>query len=344
MAPVQPAGWLQNRTDHPASIFRLQMAALLTGAMTASATSPGGGVHPSFGNHLNVSGTGGLNVSVDTGAVFMPGSTAWQGAYFGYNTASYTVAIATPSGSQWRSDYICARQQDTVFGDATDNWDIVDVVGTNSSSAPGALPTLPNNAVPLAIIRVTPGMTVTSGAGTVVDARVYAPLAGTIYTTSAARPSLSCRNGTMWYENDTNLLGVIVNGAYQYIPTNASTTPAAGPWTQFNPLSNSWAVASPYTAAWVRQLNYPPNCVQITAKMTPGTVTDGTLVGTLPSGFRPNTTQIIPVATDILKIPSGSNNEASHFFINSSGQVTCNGIGLTATYVGVNAIFPMDSL
>src|SRR5258708_4994413 len=136
MAPVQPAAYLQNRSDHTAASYRLAIAADIGAGLTAAgATTLTGGVHPALGNRLAVTGTAGLNVSVDTGMAVMGSSTAWGGVYTGVNTAAYTVAIAAVSATQWRTDLICARQHDTANGDGDDNWDIVAVTGTFSGSS-----------------------------------------------------------------------------------------------------------------------------------------------------------------------------------------------------------------
>jgi len=222
MAPTNPAAYLQNRSDHPAQLFRMVTAGIIPGAMPALATSPVGGVNPYFGNRLNVTGNAAMTVNVDTGLVYMPGAAAWQGMYAGYNTASYVVTVPASSSTQWRSDYIVARQHDTAFGDADNNWDIVDVAGSFSSSAPGTLPTLSGNVVPLAIIRVVPNMTVTNGGGTVVDARVWGNLAGPLFTNSTALPPSTMPNGTMWVERDTNRLGVLLNSTYCYLYNSAT--------------------------------------------------------------------------------------------------------------------------
>jgi hypothetical protein len=342
LAPIQPAGFLQNRADHPASLFRMAMAGQLSGGPTiVGATSPAGGVHPALGGRLAATGQASMNVSIATGLVYMPCSTAWNGLYSGYNSAAYTVAITAASATQWRTDLIVARQHDTALGDADNNWDIIAVAGTLSGSAPGATPAAPSNSIPLALVRVVPNMTVTNGGGTVVDARQFIGLSGPIFCTSATRPALTSPEGTMWVETDTHLIGVILNGAYSYIPTSPSSTPAAGPWTAFNPLSNTWAVRAPYTSAWVRKLNFPPNCVQISATMTTGTsapnIADGTVIGVIPAGFRPATAQVLPLSV-------GANFGQAWVNIAAGGNMTCNAVGVQNALANVNGIYPLDSL
>jgi hypothetical protein len=216
--PSNPPYACQGRTDHPAVLFRMALAGISTGAMAAGNTSPGSGVNAYFGQSLAIGGLGSMNVSVGTGLGYIANSTAWNGMYAAYNTASFNVAIPAASSTQWRRDYIVAQVVDP--GDNTAAWNVINVEGAFSSSAPGSLPAVPANSLVLGIVNVVPNMTVTNGAGTVVDARQWQPLVGTLTTTSSARPSLTCPNGTMWYETDTKQLGVIQNGTYQYFSTN----------------------------------------------------------------------------------------------------------------------------
>jgi hypothetical protein len=284
MAPVIPSFILQGRTDNTAQAMRMALAADVIGAMVVGATAPGGGVHPAFGNRLNVTGTSGMTVNVDTGLVYMPASTAWNGIYAGWNIASYSVAVPAASATQYRQDYIAAVQTDT--GSSTDVWDIVNVAGTFSASAPGALPTLPNNAVPLAIVAVTPNMTVTNGVGTVQDARVWAPLSSTIPCTSSTRPPLTCPEGTEFFESDTHMMGMIVNGAYQYeynIPGGAALIDT---WHDFGALSNSWTVNGTNPLSGYRRAPFDPSIMQIIVNFHSGVITNGTVIVNLPSPYR----------------------------------------------------------
>ena len=221
MSAVNPPWACQGRTDHPAALVRMSQASLRFGNMALGATVPVGGVHAQYGQALAISGLASMNVQVGTGVAVMPSSTAWNGTYTGYNTASFNLAIAAASTTQWRTDLVYAVTTDP--GDNTANWNVAVATGTFSSSSPGTTPTLPNNAIPLALVRVVPNMTVTNGAGTVVDSRVFLPLDGPWPTTSAAAPVGGTQpDGTMWYETDTDQVGILVNGTKQYFLTGSA--------------------------------------------------------------------------------------------------------------------------
>jgi len=336
MAAVNPPWACQGRADHPAQLFRVALAGVGGAPYAAGGTSPAGGVDPYMGQAMAITGLASMNVQIGTGLVFMPGTTAWNGVYAGYNTATFNVAIAAASSTQYRSDYIVAQMTDP--GDATANWNVVAVTGTFSSSSPGALPALPANSVPLAIIRVTPNMTVTNAGGTVVDARVFRDLNGVWPTSSSARPSLSCPNGTMWYEADTHSLGVILNGAYQYLVDTTRST-SNDTWHAFNPLSNSWAVGS---GGWA-QYRWADDGRSIkisAAKLTPGTLAGGTVVSTnFPSGYRPISTHEFPVSADGV----GSGQGVPRMTLDATGSLKCWGfVGNAASEVSWEVDVPLD--
>jgi hypothetical protein len=278
--PTNPAFASQGRTDHPAALFRMMLAGLAGGPAAVGVTAPAGGVNPTLGARLAPAGLASLAVQIGTGLVYIPNSTAWNGMYAAYNTASANVSLAAVSTTQWRRDLIIALMTDP--GDATAAWTLAAVTGTFSSSAPGALPTQPANSVLLAIINVVPNMTVTSGGGTVNDARQFQPLPGPWTTTSSARPSLSAPEGTMWYETDTNLLGVIVNGTYQYIPYGATT---ADPWHTITPV-NGWTASSQTPRYRITQ----DGELELNGAVSGAAASAGTFF-TLPVGWRPATTQ-----------------------------------------------------
>jgi hypothetical protein len=276
--PINPPYVCQGRTDHPAQLFRMSLAGSVTGSNTPGSATAVGGVNPYLGNQLKVTGLASMNVAIDTGLAYVPSSTAWNGMYGCYNTTSFNVSIAASSSTQWRRDYIVAQVTDP--GDNTANWNVVAVTGTFSSTAPGSLPALPNNCIPLAIVNVVPNMTVTSGAGTISDARVLQPLAGVQTTTSAAKPATTSREGTLWVETDTHRLGVILNGAQNYLVSNPT---ADGTWTSLTP-QNGWAGSIEYR--FVAALN----AVWVIATLDPSSETNAQFQS-LPVGFRPATQQ-----------------------------------------------------
>jgi len=256
----------------------MALAGAVMPSVTAGATVSTGGVNPYFGNLLSTTGQASMNVSVGTGLVYIPSSTAWNGMYAGYNTAALTVAIAASSSTQWRQDYIAAVVTDP--GDNTANWNIVAVTGTFSSSSPGTLPALPNNAVPLAIVKVVPNMTVTNGGGTVVDARIWQPLAGTFVTTASGKPPTSRPEGTMWVETDTNLMGVLLNNQQQYFMTSTS-------------VPDTWHTATMQNG-WTGPVQYrlfpALNAVWVQGVIDPASESSTTFM-TLPVGYRPASVQ-----------------------------------------------------
>jgi hypothetical protein len=323
--PINPAYVMQGRTDHPAQLFRLALAGVASSPVVAGATAPGGGVNPYLGGRLAVTGLASLSVQVNTGLVYIPNSTAWQGLYAGFNTSTYNVSIPSASSTQWRRDYIAAVVTDP--GDNTANWNIIDVAGTFSSSSPGALPSLPANAVPLAIVNVVPNMTVTNGSGTVADARLWQPLGGPWTTTSSARPSTSAPNGTMWYETDTNQLGVIINGAYKYV--NVGT--AADTWHTAT-YQNGWG---PQAAGLDLQYTKLQNGLVATlGRLTCGSTFSGgpQTIATLPTGYRPT-----QPSAYIASQAHGGSGTTPPYEITGSGLVVVDSSGNVKVYGAMNA-------
>lgn len=307
IAPVNPAFILQARTDNTAQSMRMALSVAVAADMAVGATSPNGGVHPAFGGLLNVTGTAGMSVNVDTGLVYIPSTTAWEGSYAGWNTASYAVTIPASNATQWRMDYIAAVQNDsatsTSYGGVTtgaDGWDIVNVEGTFSGSAPGVLPALPPNAISLATIAITPNMTVTTGLGTVTDARSWVSLPGVIPCTSSTRPALSAPEGTLFYESDTHMPGIIINGAYQYLYPIPGQATVEDTWHNLSSLVNSWTSNGALPLNGYRRPPYDPTQMEIILNVNAGVTTDGTTIVNLPAPYRVSANyQRLPVSTDI---------------------------------------------
>lgn len=328
--PVNPPYACQGRTDHPAALFRVALGGIATRPSAVGFTVPNGGVNPYFGNRLAVAGLASMNVSVDTGLAYVQNSTAWNGEYACYNTASVNVGIAASSSTQWRRDYIVAQVTDP--GDNTAAWALAAVTGTFSSSAPGALPTIPSNAIPLAIINVVPNMTVTNGVGTVNDARQWMPLQGVWPTTSSAQPSTSSPEGTTWVESDTHQLGVILNGAVNYVVTTAG---AAGGWTAMT-LVNSWNNQAGQVAAQYKKVQ-TLNAVWLVGSVNPNGASSTTLF-ILPAGFRPSSQQAFAVTVNNTSQP------ANLFIqISTGGVVTMQNVVFNNTVIDFSCFVSLDA-
>lgn len=341
MAASNPPYAAQGRTDHPAVLFRQVLAGLASAPIAAGATSPIGGVHSGFGSGMAVSGLASMNVAVGTGLVYIPASTAWNGVYGAYCASSFNVSLAASSSTQWRRDYIVAQMTDP--GDATAAWNAVAVTGTFSSSAPGALPAIPSNSIPLAIVNVVPNMTVTSGGGTVQDARIFLPLPGVWPTTSSLRPSLSAQEGTMWFETDTNQLGIIVNGAYQYV---SIATAIADTWHDMRPCAAGFNGTN--AGSYPPQYRKTPDGqhVELFGSLTLAAVYTGVAVFTnpLPAGYRPNHDVHIVMNLE----SNGSSNLVTTpgIWIKSTGVIQFQNFptGLASTFVDLHNIsFPLDA-
>jgi hypothetical protein len=312
----------------------MALAGCSGGPFAQGLTAPSGGVHPSFGNQLAAVGTASMTVNVDTGLVYMGGSTAWQGTYAGVNTGLYGVTVPAANSSQWRSDYICAQQLDTAYAGATDTWDIVDVPGTFSGSAPGSLPALPASSVPIAIVRVVPNMTATNGGGTVVDARRYTALPGPLYTTSTNKPALTCPEGTMWFETDSNKLGIIISGAYVYLYAPAD------PWHTMS-LTNSWTNrGAGFPTAKYRLITSPPNSVQIVGAISAGTL-NVAFASALPAAYIPATLQSL--VADVRAFTTTTLNTIPALDISTAGVPTLGGLPAGTTVVHFNGIYSLDA-
>lgn len=69
----------------------------------------------------------------------------------------------------------------------------------------------------------------------------------------------------------------------------------------------------------------------------PGNHNNGVVIGTIPSGYRPKSTQQFPVTSD-----DSTKRQNSHFAIRRNGDLLIWGIGVDANSVAVNAGYPLD--
>lgn len=118
------------------------------------------------------------------------------------------------------------------------------------------------------------------------------------------------------------------------VPLNASTAGVPETWHAFA-YSNGWTG----TGAGYRLVISPPHTVQLTGELTVGTKADGTLVATLPIGYRPITAKDISVAVNSM---AGAAAQSPHLAINTNGTIMCWGCSAATGTVGLNGLFPLD--
>lgn len=152
MAVVNPPVWLE------AGTYTAEMDRLVTGLLidrnytTAGAllSLDTGVVGPK--DQLQVTANGTMNVNISAGIAVVPRQTLDPpGVYLCYNNSSISLTVPTQPSNQ-RNDILCARVNDAEEGGTGDNWEIILVAGTASSSPVD--PTVPTNYVKLARLNV----------------------------------------------------------------------------------------------------------------------------------------------------------------------------------------------
>jgi hypothetical protein len=243
VAELNPAAWLQSRTDHPAILYRRVLGGLLAGHASGVTVNEGGIVR-GLGDRLSPTGSASLmQVTVGTGAVFVAGDNAWQGVYYCLNDSNVTLNIAASHATQFRRDLVIAKVLDTAYGDGSSEWALQVVQGTNSASSPAPLPTQPATSELLAIVNVDPSITNLSGK--VISVRRAAGSFGTVQRNSTITEgstafSTSYVPGTLVYD-EANAVQTL------YMTDNSSAlkyVARAGGWTTYTPAVSGWGSAT----------------------------------------------------------------------------------------------------
>jgi hypothetical protein len=149
--------------------------------------------------------------------------------------------------------------------------------------------------------------------------------AGFFPCTSTTRPGFASEGNTI-YESDTGRYYVMVGSTWQLISTSGSDTAWIAPT-----MGNSWVnFGSTWeTAAYMRK----GGVVYIRGLIKGGTVATGTVIFTLPAGFRPAGDTHFDVSTN------GLHGEMNVY---ADGRVATN-VGITTTWVSLRGlIFPAD--
>lgn len=111
-------------------------------------------------------GTPNMSVNVAAGQAVIDGSenTVLQGSYIVTNDAVVNKAVAASDPTNPRNDLVIAKVQDALYSGGTTAWSIAVVTGTPAGSPVD--PAIPNNAIPLARVRVDATVT------TIVNAKI----------------------------------------------------------------------------------------------------------------------------------------------------------------------------
>ena len=279
MTAVNPPAWMQSRTDHPALLYR-RFAMSLMGGVTLGGTNASGGVVPGYGNRCTVVGSGAtLQSTVDTGLVYVPGASAFNGPYMCYNDALVTLTHDAAHATQYRRDIVVAQVLDTAFGDASSNWQLAIVKGANSVSSPAPLPALPARSVQLAYVSIDPA--ITNLTGKVSDQRPWIGSLGAMRTRNASRPA-NPSIGFMVHDDDLQQQAAIYDGsAYRFVTDKG--------WQNYTPTHTGQGAAtfSTNTARW-KQIGEKTAWVNIFLQTSHAGSGSGTWTVSLP--FTPNRT------------------------------------------------------
>jgi len=164
MTVVNPPYVLQAATDHPASLFRRVIGAIV-GEGVADYNSAG---------DLKVvpSSPAAMSIRVERGFGFVQGDDSTdQGVYGVYNDGYETVSIAAADATNPRKDLIVFSVNDNTEGQAGDTSLLEAITGTPAASP--SEPALPDTALKLAVVDV-PAAATSITSGNITDSRVAA--------------------------------------------------------------------------------------------------------------------------------------------------------------------------
>jgi hypothetical protein len=125
----------------------------------------------------------------------------------------------------------------------------------------------------------------------------------------------------------------------------ANRLAAPDTWHLFT-LQNSWTNSGSGVVAQYRYTS--DNGVWIVANIIPGTVTNGTVVFTLPTGYRPQQQICFPVGVQTSLGLYDANDRVSFLAVNTDGTCALFGVnpgsGGTTSFVHIDGIVPLDNL
>jgi hypothetical protein len=187
VAELQPPVALQNVSTLNADDFRGLIQALV----------PTEGIIASGDLAVTQNGTPNMSVNVAAGAAIIAGddTPATQGFYFAKNDATKNLTVTAADPTNPRKDIVVAQVRDAFYSGSDNDWRLAVIAGTPAASP--SEPSLPNNALKLAVITVAAGATSIT-TGVITDSRTVAvPLGSTTDPTWASYTPTLTQGGSV---------------------------------------------------------------------------------------------------------------------------------------------------
>jgi hypothetical protein len=168
VAELQPPVALQNVATLNSDDFRGLIQALV----------PTEGIIASGDLAVTQNGTPNMSVNVAAGAAVIVGddTPATQGSYFVKNDATKNLTVTAADPTNPRKDIVIAQVRDSFYSGSDNDWRLAVIAGTPAASP--SEPSLPNNALKLAVISVVAGATSITTAVISNTRPIAQPLAG----------------------------------------------------------------------------------------------------------------------------------------------------------------------
>ena len=173
-------------------------------------------------------GTPNMSVDVAAGRAYVAGDEAtYQGLYFVENRGVVNLAVSAADATNPRKDLVVLQVEDSTYSGATDAASLAVVTGTPAASP--VEPTVPDNALVLALVDVAANETTILSAD-ITDRRtnLASSLGGVTPTTASTRPA-SPRAGDPIYEQDTGNFSVWTGLAWSPLAFSTDVAQAVPP-------------------------------------------------------------------------------------------------------------------
>lgn len=222
-------------SSHPADTDRLVLEGLLNPPGAAVSGARHGVGTGASELQVTENATPNMSVNVALGHGWVDGTeNANQGTYHIYNDATVNLVIAAADATNPRKDLVVLRVQDAQYSGATNAASLAVITGTPAASP--AEPTVPANAIVLAMVDVPANDTAITNSQITDRRRRAAGLGGVGVVTSGARPAAPYE-GQVIYETDTDKLLVYTGAAWVEMAP-------AGAWSTYTPANTNITVGN----------------------------------------------------------------------------------------------------